>query len=147
MLAPWKKSYDKTKQCIQKQRYHIANKGPYSQRYGFAISHVQMWDLDHNENWVLKNWCFQTVVLDKILESHLDSKEIKLVNPKGNQPWIFIGQTEFPEVEAEVPIFGHLMRRADSLEKSLMLGKIEGRRRKRQRIRWLDSVTDSKDMS
>jgi len=147
MLAPWKKSYDKTKQCIQKQRYHIANKGPYSQRYGFAISHVQMWDLDHKENWVPKNWCFQTVVLDKILESDLDSKEIKLVNPKGNQPWIFIGQTEFPEVEAEVPIFGHLMRRADSLEKSLMLGKIEGRRRKWQRMRWLDSITDSMDMS
>ena len=106
-----------------------------------------MWDLDHKENWMPKNWCFQTEVLDKILESHLDSKETKLVNPKGNQPWIFIGWTEFPEVEAEVPIFGHLMRRADSLEKSLMLGKIEGRRRKWQRMRWLDGITDSMDMS
>ena len=109
-LAPQKKCYGNTKQCIKKQRYHIANKGPYSQSYGFSISHVQMWDLDHKENWVPKNWCFQTVVLDKILESPLDSKEIKLVNPKGNQPWIFFGRNEFAEVETEVPIFGHLMR-------------------------------------
>ena len=78
-------------------------------------------------NWVPKNWCFWTVVLEKTLKSSLDCKEIQLVNPKGNQSWIFIGKTD---AEAETPILGHLMRRADSLEKTLMLGKIEGRRRR-----------------
>ena len=72
-----------------------------SQGYGFSSSHVWMWELDHKEGWMLKNWCFQTVVLDKTLESPLDSKEIKPVNAKGNQSWIFIGRTDF---EAEAPI-------------------------------------------
>ena len=102
MLAPWKKSYDKPKQIIKKQRHHFANRGPYSQNYGFSSSHVWMWELDHKEGWVLKNWCFWTVVLEKTLESPLDCKEIKLVNPKGNQSWIFIGRTD---VEAETPVF------------------------------------------
>ena len=83
-----------------------------------------MWELDHEEGWAPKNWCFQVVVLGKTLESPLDGKEIKPVNPKGNQPWIFIGRTD---TKAEAPYFGHLMWRADSLEKILMLGKIEGR--------------------
>ena len=77
----------------------LADKGPYSQSYGFSSSHVWMWELDHKEGWVLKNWCFQTVVLEKTLESPVDSKELKPVNPIGNQSWIFIGRTE-----AEVPI-------------------------------------------
>ena len=77
----------------------LADKGPYSQSYGFSSSHVRMWELDHKEGWVLKNWCFQTVVLEKTLESPVDSKELKPVNPTGNQSWIFIGRTE-----AEVPI-------------------------------------------
>ena len=82
---------------------------------------------------------------EKTLESLLDSKAIQPVHPKGDQSWVFIGRTE---VEAETPIFGHLMQRADSLEKTLMLGKIEGRRRRgRQRMRWLDDITDSMDMS
>ena len=93
-IAPWKKSYDKPRQHIIKQRHYFANKGPSSQSYGFSSSHVQMWELDHKEGWVPKNWCFQTVVLEKTLESSLDSKEIKPVNPKGNQPWIFIGRTD-----------------------------------------------------
>ena len=75
---------------IKKQRYYFANKGPSSQGYGFSSGHVWMWELDCEESWVLKNWCFWTVVLEKTLESPLDSKEIKPVNPKGNQPWIFI---------------------------------------------------------
>ena len=82
---PWKESYDKPKQHIKKQRYHFADKSPYSQSYDFSSSHVQKWVLDHQEGWVLKNWCFWTVVLEEILESPLDSKEIKPVNPKGNQ--------------------------------------------------------------
>ena len=104
-----------------------------------------MWKLDCEEGWVLKNWCFWTVVLEKIPESPLDYKEIQPVHPKGDQSWVFIGRTD---VEAETPVFGHLMWRADSFEKSLMLGKIEGRGRKGwQRTRWLDGITDLMDMS
>ena len=84
------------------------------------------------------------MVLEKTLESPLDCKEIQPVHPKGGQSWVFIGRTN---VEAETPPFGQLMQRADSFEKTLMLGKIEGRRRGRQRIRWLDVITDSIDMS
>ena len=104
-----------------------------------------MWELDHKEGWALKNWRFQTMVLEKTLESPLDCKEIKEVDPKGNQSWIFIGRTD---TEAEAPVFWHLMQRANSLEKTLMLGKTEGRRRRGwQRMRWLDGITDSMDMS
>ena len=127
------------------QRYHFVDKTPYSESRGFPSSHVQMWDLDHNEGWMPKNWCFWIRVLEKTLESPLDSKEIKPVNPKGNQLWLFVGRTD---AEAETPIFGHLIRRTDSLEKTLMLGKIEGRRRRgQQRMRWLDGITYSMDVS
>ena len=87
-------SYDKPRQCIKKQRLHFANKGLYSQSYDLSNSHVWMWELDYEEGGVPKNWCFQIVVLEKMLESPLDCKEIKPVNPKGNQPWIFIGRTD-----------------------------------------------------
>ena len=83
------------------QRHHFANKGPYSQSYGFSSSHVWMWELDYKESWVLKNWCFWTAVLEKTLESPLDCKEIQPIHPKGNQSRIFIGRTD---VEAETPI-------------------------------------------
>ena len=86
MLAPWKKIYDKLWQRIKKQKHHFANKDLYSQSYGFSGSHVRMWELDHKEGWVSKNWCFPIVVLEKTLDSPLDSKDIKPVNPKGNQP-------------------------------------------------------------
>ena len=103
-----------------------------------------MWELDHEKGWVLKNWCFWTVEL-KRPECPLDCKKIKPVNPKGNQSWIIIGRTD---AEAETPILWHLMQKADSLEKTLMLGKIESRRRRgRQRMKWLDGITDSMDMS
>ena len=81
------------------QRHYFTNKGPSSQSYGFSSGHVWMWELDHKEGWALKNWCFSNVVLEKTLESPLDSKETKPINPKGNQPWIFIGMTD-----AEAPI-------------------------------------------
>ena len=140
---PWKKNCDQPRQHIKKQRHYFANKGPSSQSYGFSSSHVWMWELDHKESWALKNQCFWTVVLEKTLESPLDCKEIKPVNPKGNQPWILIGG-----LMLKLQYFGHLMQRADSLEKTLMLGKIEGRRRRgQQRMRWLDRMTDSMDMS
>ena len=264
MFSPWKKSYGKSRQHIKKQRYHFAHKDPSSQIYGFSSSHVWMWELNHKEGWAPNNWCFQTVVLDKTLESPLDCKEIRPVNPKGNQHWILIGRTD---AEFEAPIiwphdvknqltgkdpdagkdwkqeeevtedemagwhhwldghgfgwtpgvadgqgglaccgswshkesdmterlnwtelwcwkrllrvlwtvrrsyqsvvkeinpeysleglmlklklqsFGHLMQRADSFEKTLMLGKFEGmRRRGQQRMRWLDGITDLMDM-
>ena len=117
----------------------------YRQSYGFSSSHVCMWELDHKENWALKNWYFWTVVIEKTLESPFDSWEVKPVNPKGNQSWIFIGRTD---AEAKFQYFGPLMQRTDSSEKTLMLGKTEGgRRRGRQRMRWLDGITDSMDMN
>ena len=116
-----------------------------SQTYGFSSSHVWMWELDHKDGWAQKNWYFWTVVLEKTPESPLDCKEIKPVHPKGNQFWIFIGRTD---AEAELQYFGHLMRRTDSLEKTLMLGKIEDRRRRGpQRMRCLDGITDLMDVS
>ena len=144
--APWKKSYDKPRQCIKKQRHHFADKVLYSQRYGFSGSHVQMWKLDHKAGWAPKNWCFWTVMLEKTLESPLDRKEIKSVNSRGNQPWIFIGRMM---LKLKLQYFSHLMPRAHSLEKTLMLRKIEGKRRRRQQrmLGWLDGIIDSMDMS
>ena len=97
-LVPWKKSYDQPRQHIKKQRRYFANKVPSSQSYSFSSSHVWMWELNYKESWVLKNWYFWTVVLEKTLESPLCCKEIKLVNPKGNQPWIVT------DADAETPI-------------------------------------------
>ena len=94
-------SYDKPKQCVEKQRHYFANKGTSSQSYDFSSSHVWMWELDYKESWAPKNWCFWTVVLVKTLESPLDYKEIQPVHPKGNQFWIFIWRTD---AEAETPI-------------------------------------------
>ena len=101
MLTPWKESYDQPRQHIKKQRHYFANKGPSSQNYGFSSSPVWILELDYKESWALKNWCFQTVVLEKTLESPLDCKEIQPVHPKGNQSLIFTGRTD---VEAETPI-------------------------------------------
>ena len=106
-----------------------------------------MWELAHKEGWALKNRCFWTVVLEKTLESPLDCKEIKPVHPKGNQSWIFIYSLKGLMLKLKLQYFGHLMWRAASLEKTLMLGKIEGRRRSQQRMRWLAGITDSMNMS
>ena len=104
MLAPWKKSYDQPRQHIKKQTHHFADKGLSSQSYGFSSSYVWMWKLDYKESWVPKNWYCGTMVLEKTLESPVDCKEIKPVNSKRNQSWIFIGRTN---AEAEAPTFGH----------------------------------------
>ena len=126
MLAPWKKSYDQPRQHIKKQRHYFANKGPSSQGYGFSCGHVWMWELECEESWALKNWCFWTVVLEKTPGCSLEGLLLKL----------------------KLQYFGYLMWRADTFEKTLILGKIEGRRRRRpQRMRWLDDITDSMDMS
>ena len=106
--------------------------------YVLSSSHVLMWELDHKAGWVLKNWCFWIVVLEKTLESPLDCKEIKPVNPRGNQHYEYEYSylLEGLMLKLKLQYFGHLMRRADSLEKTLMLGKIEGKRRRgRQRMR------------
>ena len=143
MFAPWKKSYDKPKQCIKKQRHYFA--GLTSQSYGFSSSHVWMRELDHKKGWAPKNQCFWIVVLERTLESPLDSKEIKPVNAKWNQSWIFTTRTD---ADTEAKIHWPPDGKANPLEKTLMLGKIEGRRRRGwQRTRWLDSVTDLMDMS
>ena len=144
MLTPWEESYDQLRQHIEKRRHYFANKGPSSQGYGFSSGHIWMWELDYKEKWVQKNWCFWTVVLEKALESALDCKEIQPIHPKGDQSWVFLGRTD---LKLKLQFFGHLMRRADSFEKTLMLGKIEGRgRRGWQRVRWLDDITNSVDM-
>ena len=139
----WKKSSDQPRQHIKKQRHYFANKGPSSQSYYFSSSHVWIWDLDYKESWVLKNWCFWTVVLEKTLESSLDCKEIhqsilKEISPEYSLEGLIL----------KLQYFGHLLGRSDSLEKTLMLGRIEGRRRRgQQRMRRLDGITDSMDMS
>ena len=120
------------------------NKGPSSQGYGFSSGHVWMWELDCEESWSSKNWCFGTVVLEKTLESPLDCKEIQPVHPKGDQSLVFIGRTD---AEAETPVLWPPHAKSWLLEKTLMLGKTEGRRRRgRQRMRWLDGIIDSTDM-
>ena len=153
MLAPWKKSCDPPRQYIKKQRHYFANKGPSSERYDFFSSHVWMWELDSKESWAWKNWCFWTVVLGKTFESPLDCKEILPVHLKGNQSWVEYS-LEGLMLKLKLQYFGHLMWRTDSLEKTLILGKMEGsRRRGQQRMRWLDGIRlmvpliDSMDMS
>ena len=135
-------------ESILKSRDYFANKGPSSQGYGFSSGHVQMWEFDYKESWGPKNWCFWTVVLEETLESPLDCEEIQPVHPKGNQSWIFIGRIDAEaETSAEAEYFGYLMQRSDPFEKTVMLGKIESMRRGWQRMRWLDGITNSMDMS
>ena len=140
MLAPWKKSYDQPRQHIKKRSHYFVDKHLSSQSYGFPSSHVRMWELDNKKGWAPENWWFWTKVLEKTLESPLDSKEIKPVNPKGNKPWIVIRMTD-AEAEAPIPWPPDV--------KSQLIGKDpdavnEGRRRRRwQRMRWLDGITDS----
>ena len=93
-IHPWKESYDQPRQHIKKQKHYLANKGLSSQSYGFSSSYVWIWELDCEESWAPKNWCFWTVVLEKTLESPLDCKEIQAVYPKGNQSWIFTERTD-----------------------------------------------------
>ena len=130
MLAPWKESYGKPRQCIKKQSPYspyspLCQQSPYSQSYGFSSSLVQMWELDHKEGWQPKNWCLQIVVLKKTLENLLDSKEIKPVNPKENQPWIFIRRTD---AKAEAPILQSSDVKSQLTGKDPDAGKDWGRR-------------------
>ena len=144
MLAPWKESYDKPRQHMKKQRRYFANKVPSSQGYSFSSSHVWMWELDYKESWTPKNWCFWTVVLEKTLKSPWAAKRsnqsiLKEINPEYSLEGLML--------KLKVQYFGYLSWRIDSLEKTLMLGKTEGRRRGWQRMRWLDGITNWIDMS
>ena len=125
-VAPWKENYGKPRQHIKKQRHHFANENLIRQSYGFSSSQVWMWELDHKKGWVLKIWRFWTVVLEKTLESPLDSKEIKPVNAKGNQPWMFIGRTD-----TEVPKLWLPDEKSWLIEKDLDSGKDWGQGEKR----------------
>ena len=137
--ASWKKSYDKPRQCFKKQRHYFADKGPYSQSYGFSSNHVQMWELDHKEGWAPKRLCFQIVGWRRLLRVPWTSRRsnqsiLKEINPEYSLEGLML----------KLQSFGHLMRRAYSLEKTLMLGKIEGRRKRGwQKMRWIDRITDS----
>ena len=144
MIAPWKKSYDQPRQHIKKQRHYFADKGPYSQNDDFSNSHLWMWELDYKESWVQNNWCFWTVVLKKTLESPLGCKKSQLINPEGNQSWIFIRNTD---VETETPILWPPDAKNGLIGKDADAGRIESRRRGWQRMRWLDGITNSMDMS
>ena len=145
ILAPWKKSYDKPRQRIKMQTHHFANKGPYSQSYCFSRSHVQMWELDHKEGWALKNWCFLIVLLEKTprvpwIARRSNQSILKETNPEYSLEGLML--------KLKLQYFGHLRQKADSLENTLMLGKIEDRRRRRwQRIRWLGGITASMDLN
>ena len=137
-------NYAKSRQFVKKQRCHFADKGPSSQSYGLSSGHVRMWELDHNEGWAPKNWCFWTVVLEKTLESPLDCKEIQPVTPKGISPEYSLEGL----LKLKLQYFGHLVQTANTLEKTLMLGKTEGKRRRgEERMRQLDGIINSMDMS
>ena len=138
-LAPCKKSYDKHRQHIKKQRHHFADKAPSSQSYDFSNSHVWMWELGHKENWAQNNWSFWTVVL-KRLESLLDSK-IKPISPKWYQPWVFIGRTD---AETEAPVLWLADVMSPLIEKDLDAGKDW---RQEKKMKWLVGITSSMDVS
>ena len=144
MLATWKKSYDKPRKHIKKQRHYFANKGPYSQSYGFTSGHVWMWELDCKESWVLKNWCFDLWCWRRFLRVPWTARRsnqpiLKEINPEYSLEELLL--------KLKLQYFGHLRRRANLLEKTLILGKTEGKRRRGwQRMRWLDGITNSMGM-
>ena len=153
-LVPWKKSYDQSRQHITKQRHSFADKGPSSQGYGFSTSHVWMWVLDYKQRRMPKNWCFELWCWRRLLRVPWTARRSnQSILKEISQDW-FIGRTdslcslEGLMLKQKLQCFGHLMQRAHSFEKTLVLGKIERRRRRRwQRMRWLNGITDSMDMS
>ena len=145
IITSWQESNDKTRRCVEMQRHYSANKGLYSQGYSLPSGHILLWELDHKEGRMPKNWCLWTVVLEKTPESPLVSKEIKPVNLKGDQPWIFTRRTD---VEAEAPGFWSSDANRQLIGKVLMLGKIKDiRRRGHQRMRWLNDITNAMKMN
>ena len=145
MLAPWKKSYDQPRQYIKKQRHYFADKGPSSQGYAFSSSHLWMWELDYKRKQSTEELMLLTCGVGEDSWESLDCKKIQPVHPKANQSYSLEGLM----LKLKLQYFGHLMGRIDSLEKTLMLGKIEGRKRRgQQRMRTTeDGITNSMDMS
>ena len=145
MLTPWKESYDQSRQHIKNQGYYFPQNAPSSQGCGFSSSHVWMLELNYKEIWAPKNWYIWTVVLEKTLESPLDASRSnqsfwKEISPECSLEGLLL--------KLKLQYFGDLMGRADSFEKTLILGKTEGRRRRvKHRMRWLDGITNSIDMS
>ena len=144
MLAPWKESCYKPRQSSKKQRHYFAYNGPSSQSYGFSSSDVWMWELNYKESWEPKNWCFWTMVWRRLLRVPWTARRsnhsiLKEISPECSLEGLML--------KLKLQYFGHLMGRTDSLEKALMLGKIEGRRRRWKRMRWLDGIIDSMEMS
>ena len=146
MLASSRKSYEQPRQYSKNLRHYFANKGPSSQSYGFSSCHVWMWELDHKESWALKNWCFWTVMWRRLLRAPWTARRsnqsiLKEISPAYSLDW---WRTD---AEAETPILWPPDVKNWLIWKDLMLGKIEDRRRGRQKMRWLDGITDSTDMS
>ena len=144
MITPWKKSHDKTGQPIKKEIHYFADKGPYTQSHGLSSSHVWLWELNHKEDWVLKNWCFELWYWRRLLRVPWTARRskqsiLKEINPEYSLKGLIL--------KLKLQYFSHLMQRVNSWEKTLILGKMEGRRRGQQRMRWLDGITDSMDMS
>ena len=144
-LAPWKKSYNEPRQCIKKQRYYFANKGLSCQGYGFSSHRVWMWELDHKEMWELKNdafelWCWRSLLRVPWTALRSVQSIVKEMSPEYPLEGLML--------KLKLQCFGHLMQRTDSLEKTLMLGKTESRRRRGwQKMRWLDGITHSMNIS
>ena len=144
MLAPWKKSHEQPRQHIKKQKHYFANKSPSSQSYDFSSTHVWMWELDCEESQVPKNWCFELWCWRRLLRVSWTAKRsnqsiLKEIRPEYSLEGLML--------KLKLQDFGHLIWRTNSFEKTLMLGKIEGRRRRgQQSMRWLDGITDTMDM-
>ena len=144
--TPWKESYDQPRQHIQKQRHYFANKGPSSQGYGFSCAHVWMW-----KSWTVKKaecqridafelWCWRRLLRVPWTARRVNQSILKEISPGCSLQGLML--------QLKLQYFGHMMWRADSLEKTLILGKIEGRKRRgQQSMRWLDGITDSVDVS
>ena len=144
MLASWKKSYGQPRQHVTKQRHYFADKGLPSQSYGFSCIHAWMWELDHKKSWAPINdafelWCWRRLLRVPWTARKSSQSILKEVNPEYSLERLML--------KLKLQYFGHLMRRTNSLEKFLVLGKIEGRRRRWQRMRCLDGITNLMDMS
>ena len=148
MLPPWKKSNDKPRQYIKKQRHYFSNKGPYSQSYGFSSSEVQIYSdvswtikkIEHQRIDAFELWCWKRLLRVLWTARRSSQSILKEISPEYSLEGLML--------KLKLQYFGHLMQKADSLEKTLMLGKTKGRRRRgRPRMRWLDGITDSMDMS
>ena len=139
--APWNKSYDQSRKHIKKQRHYLVNKGPSSQSYGLSCSHIYMRELDYKESWASKNWYFELWCWRRLLR-------VPWIERRSNQSILKEISLEYSleGLKLKVQYFGRLMRRTDSFEKTLMLGKIEGGRRGWQRMRWLDGINNSMDV-